>query len=78
MMRGDEGSLKGVEQKVHATEFAVKSYISLRITRFSIHRTQCHPANTRVYCEGRGLTILGQGRRGLLSILLCPLECPLW
>jgi len=31
-MRGDEGSLKGVEQKVHATEFVVRSYISLKIT----------------------------------------------
>ena len=32
-MRGDEGSLKGVEQKVHATEFVVRSYISLIIMR---------------------------------------------
>lgn len=38
-MRGDEGSLKGVEQKVHAAELAVKSYTSLRITDFSIHQT---------------------------------------
>lgn len=33
-IRGDEGSLKGVEQKVHATELVVRSYISLRIMEF--------------------------------------------
>jgi len=52
-MRGDEWSLKGVEQKVHATEFVVRSYISLGITHFSIHRTQCHPANTEGVLRGK-------------------------
>jgi hypothetical protein len=33
-MRGDEESPKGVEQKVHAAELVVRSYISLRITAF--------------------------------------------
>jgi len=45
MMRGDEGSLKGVEQKVHATEFVIRSYISLRVMGFLIHEAQCRPAN---------------------------------
>ena len=33
-MRADEGSLKGVEQKVHAAELVVRSYISLGIMGF--------------------------------------------
>ena len=33
-IRAEEGSLNGVEQKVHATELVVRSYTSLRITSF--------------------------------------------
>jgi len=73
-MRADEGSLKGVEQKVHATEFVIRSYISLRITRFSIHRTQCHPANTEGVLRGKKTHHSGARPKGSSLHMTVPSE----
>ena len=51
-IRGDEGSLKGVEQKVHATELVVRSYTSLRITGFFNTSNSVSP-NKRGVCIAR-------------------------
>ena len=75
MMRGDEGSLKGVEQKVHAAEFMVRSYTSLRITHLSILQTQCHPANTGVL-RGKGTHHSGAMAKGSSLHMTVPSEMP--
>ena len=73
-MTGDEGSLKGVEQKVHAAEFVIKSYISLRITHFSIHQTQCHPANTEGALWGKRTHHSGARAKGSSIHMTVPCE----
>ena len=51
-MRGDEGSLKGVEQKLHATELAVRSYTSLGVTPFNTSSIGCELRGTRTHHSG--------------------------
>jgi len=75
-MRGDEGSLKGVEQNVHATEFVVRSYTSLRIVHFSIFQTQCHLENTEGVLRGKGAHHSGARAKGSSLHMTVPSEMP--
>ena len=52
MIRADEGSLNGVEQKVHATELVVRSYTSLGIAGF-FNTFISMPPNKRGVCIAR-------------------------
>ena len=62
-MRGDEESPKGVEQKVHAAELVVRSYISLRIMAFNTSNSVSPSRHEGCIAREEDSPLWGKGER---------------